>query len=211
MNRELPVVLVTGGLYDGHTPGHGWDGPGVSAALRALGWPVHTPRRAHQPRSWGDETSALAAAAQEAGGGDPVALVAASNGCSAALRVAVDHPELVDRLVLCWPATGDDAEVDRRERRRLEAGGADDAVVTTLLDGELVRGLRPDELRSVDVTVVLVPAEPDDDDHQRRTVAELRRLLPRAVIGLGTPTPRHPSFGHHLAPLVALLDVVLLD
>jgi hypothetical protein len=40
-------------------------------------------------------------------------------------------------------------------------------------------------------------------------VAALRRTLPRATLGLGTPPSVHPTFAGHLPALVALLDVVL--
>lgn len=204
-----PVLLVAGGLYDGAGAADYWEGSGVAPALRRLGWPVHVTDLAPQPRSWDDETAALAAAVSRLG--PPVALVAASHACSAALRLAAGRPDLVRRLVLCWPTTGDDPAVDRRERARLDATGAAAEVVGRLLDGEPVRGLPPDVLRGVALPVVVVPAEPEDERHQRRTAAELRRVLPRATLGLGTPPSRHPAFGPHLPALVSLLDVVLHD
>lgn len=207
MNREVPIVLVTGGLHTDVDPHAFWERTGVAPALRALGWVVHLPHRAVHPASWDDEATALGAAVVAAGA--PVAVVAASNGCSAALRLAVDHPDLVDRLVLCWPATGDDPDVDRRERARLADRRVDHTAVDALLDGEAVRGVRPDELRGLHVPTVLVPADPEDDHHQRRTVAELRRLLPRSAVGLATPPAPHPGFAAHLGALVALLDVTL--
>ncbi len=210
MTRSMPLVLVSGGLYEDVGPEQFWDGPGVTSALCALGWSVHTPHRTIRPRSWHDETATLLEAVTLVGRGEPVGLVAASNGCTPALRLALEHPTLVAQVVLCWPATGDDPEIDRRARARLTAAGVDDDVADALLDGELVRALRPDELRSIDVPVALVPAEPDDGAHQRRTVAALRHALRRAVVGLGTPPSPSPSFGPHLGALVALLDVVFL-
>lgn len=207
MSREAPIVLVTGGLLGEIDPETFWDHTGIAPALRALGWGVHAPDRPTAPTSWDDEVAALAAASL--GAGAPVHLVAASNGCSAALRLAADHPDLVDRLVLCWPATGDDPAVDRHERARLLAAGAPPGVVDALLDGELVRGLRPDELRGLTAPAVLVPADPEDGHHQRRTVAELRRLLPNAAVGLATPPAPAPLFRPHLGALVALIDVAL--
>jgi hypothetical protein len=210
MTRSLPLVLVAGGLYEDIGPEEFWHRPGVTAALCTLGWSVHTPRRARRPRSWHDETATLLEAVTVAGGGDAVGLVAASHGCTPALRLALEHPALVAQVVLCWPATGDDPEIDRRALAHLAAAGVDDHLADALLDGELVRGLRPDELGSIDVPVALVPAEPEDAAHQRRTVAALRHALRRAVVGLGTPPSPSPSFGPHLGALAALLDVVFV-
>lgn len=210
--RRLPLVLVAGGLHDCLGPEDFWEAPGVAPSLRRLGWAVHTPRRAAEPSSWDDEAAVLAGAVTDAtaGVGGPVALIAASNGCSVALRLAADRPDLVAQLVLCWPATGDDPTVDRRERDRLTASGMSAVAVGRLLDGELVRGLRPDELRAVAAPVTLVPAEPEDEYHQLRTVAALRRTLPHAVLGLGTVPSPHASFAAHLGAFVSLLDVVLV-
>ena len=207
MTRTLPVVLVPGGLYQPVGTEEFWERPGVAPALRRLGYPVRTPARLDRPGSWPAEAEHLEAAL--AGEPGPVGVVAASNGCSAALLLARRRPDLVSQLVLCWPATGDDPEVDRAERRRLAGCGVDDVTVEHLIDGECLRGVRPDELRALAVPTVLVPAEPEDPHHQRRTVASLRHLLPRAAVGLGTPPSPHEGFAGHLGALVSLLDVVL--
>ena len=207
MSRARPVVLVHGGLYQPIGPEEFWERPGVAPSLRRLGYSVLTPARLERPGSWQDDAAHLAQAL--AGTAAPVAVVAASNGCSAALRLAFDRPGLVDQLVLCWPATGDDPSVEQAERARLAACGTDEATTARLLDGEHVRGVRPDELRGLQVPTVLVPAEPEDAGHQRATVATLRRLLPQAAVGLGTPPSPHEAFAGHLGALVSLLDVVL--
>lgn len=207
MTRTVPVVLVPGGLYQPLGPEEFWERPGVAPALRRLGYPVRTPARLDRPSGWPAEADHLEAAL--VGEPGPVAVVAASNGCSAALRLVLRRPDLVSQLVLCWPATGDDPEVDRAERRRLASCGVDAAAAATLIDGECQRGVRPDELRALIVPTVLVPAEPEDPHHQRRTVAALRHLLPRAAVGLGTPPSPHEGFAGHLGALVSLLDVVL--
>ena len=207
MSAVRPVVLVHGGLYEPVVDAAScWERPGVAPALRTLGYEVHTPARPARPRSWADESLHLADELDRLPG--PAVVVAASNGCSAALRLAADRPALVDRLILCWPATGDDAEVDASVRRRLLAEGVEPAALDRLLDLEVQRGLRPDELRSITQPALLVPAEPEDAFHQRRTVAELRQLLPFATIGLGTPPSVHPSFPGHLGALVSLLHVL---
>ncbi len=209
MNRHLPLVLVAGGLFERRGPERFWHDPGVAGALTRLGYAVHTPPRPSRCASWTTETEALGAAV--AAVGRPVGLVAASNGCSAALKLALAAPALVDRLVLCWPATGDDAEVDAAVRRSLGARGVPDASLDELLDGEVVRGVHPTDLRTLACPTTLVPAEPEDAYHQTRTVAWLRHQLPRATIGLGTPPSPTPAFAGHLGAFVGLLDVVLTD
>jgi len=207
MSTDRPVVLVHGGLYDEPHGADGcWERPGVAPALRTLGYEVHTPGRPARPQSWADEGRHLAD--ELARLRSPAVVVAASDGCSAALRAAADRPELVGSLVLCWPATGDDDEVDAAERRRLLTAGVDPATIDRLLDREVQRGLRPDELRAIAQPVLLVPAEPEDPCHRLRTVAELRHLLPRATVGLGTPPSVHRSFDGHLGALVSLVHVM---
>lgn len=209
MTRDLPLVLVAGGLFEPRGPERFWHDPGIAGALTRLGYEVHTPARPAACTSWPDDAAALADAVRSVG--RPVGLVAASNGCSAALRVAVDEPALVERLVLCWPATGDDPAVDRATREQLVARGVPGPTLDALLDGETVRGVHPSELRDVALPVTLVPAEPEDAFHQLRTVAWLRHQLPHAVIGLGTPPSPVPAFANHLGAFVGLLDVVLTD
>jgi hypothetical protein len=209
MNRQLPLVLVAGGLFEPRGPERFWHDPGVAGALSRLGYEVHTPQRPAGCTSWAGEADALRAAVEAVG--RPVGLVAASNGCSAALRAALAVPALVDRLVLCWPATGDDAEIDAAVRRSLGERGVPDASLDILLDGEAVRGVHPTELRGLACPTTLVPAEPEDPFHQTRTVAWLRHQLPRVAIGLGTPPSPTPAFAGHLGAFVGLLDVVLTD
>ena len=43
---------------------------------------------------------------------EPTAVVAGSNGVSVGLRLALDHPDLVSKLVLLWPATAGNSMVD---------------------------------------------------------------------------------------------------
>src|SRR5690606_32218554 len=55
------------------------------------------------PHSWDIEADDLAAVL-DAAGVERACVVAGSNGCSAAARLALRHPERVARLLLSWPA-----------------------------------------------------------------------------------------------------------
>ncbi len=167
------VLLVHGGL--GEIDAHRfWAEPGVVSALEASGRRVLAPDRLTDPASWFAEGDHLAAAvAREPA---PVAAVAGSNGCSAAVRLAADHPHLVRRLVLCWPAT----DADRTMR------GVDDRELTVL-----------------DVPTAVIPADPEDPYHERATAERLASLIPGARLLGGTPASPRPDFGPARARFVA--------
>jgi hypothetical protein len=173
--RTATVVLVHGGL--GETDANRfWTLTGVTAAMAAAGFRVLAPDRAAWPCPWRDESAALARAlAREP---ERLTVVAGSNGCSAALRLALDHPTRVGRLVLCWPATPDPAE------------------------GTAIRGVTDEELRRLDIPVDLVPTEPEDSFHQRVTVDHLVALLRRGRTLAGSPPPPRPDFGPALGAFV---------
>ena len=158
-----PVVLVHGGLpHEGMNAQQFWLDTGVVAALVVAGADVAAPDRMPDPADWRDEAAHLAAFLETG-----ATVIAGSNGCSAALRLALDHPELVGRLALCWPATA-------------ETG--------------IVRGVTDDELGRLAVPTLIVPSHPENPGHRRVTVEQLATLIPRAELTRGCREPLDPSF-----------------
>jgi pimeloyl-ACP methyl ester carboxylesterase len=109
-----PVLFVHGGLHERMDAERFWVAPGVASAVSAAGHPVLLPDRRWMGgatsapiavHDWPLEAGDLAAVLRHAGAG-PALVVAGSNGCSAALRLALDHAALVAGLVLCWPVPG---------------------------------------------------------------------------------------------------------
>jgi pimeloyl-ACP methyl ester carboxylesterase len=109
-----PVLFVHGGLHERMDAERFWVAPGVAGAVSAAGHPVLLPDRRWMGgatsapiavHSWPLEAGDLAAVLRHAGP-RPALVVAGSNGCSAALRLALDHAALVAGLVLCWPVPG---------------------------------------------------------------------------------------------------------
>jgi pimeloyl-ACP methyl ester carboxylesterase len=147
----------------------------------AAGWRVLSPDRLREAASWPAEADHLAAAlAREPAG---MTVVAGSNGCSAAVRLALDRPRVAGRLVLCWPATTD--------------------------DGTTMRGVRDDELSALTVPVTVVPAEPENAAHTRATVDRLAALVPRARVVHGTVESPRPAFAGDRSRFAAILEEVL--
>ena len=116
-----PVLLVHGGLHEPMSASRFWTEAGITDALVAAGHRVIVPHRrwspgateaAVVPHTWMLEGEDLAAVLRHAHPG-PAVVLAGSNGCSAALRLAVDAGGLVAGLVLAWPVGPRD--------RRLEA------------------------------------------------------------------------------------------
>jgi pimeloyl-ACP methyl ester carboxylesterase len=185
----MDVVLVHGGLYEDMDARRFWERPGIAGGLRDAGLAVIAPDRTPRPADWREEAAHLAALVPR-----PAAVVAGSNGCSAAVRLAVDHPDAVARLVLCWPATCGDPAVDAPARRALQARGVPPAAIEALLAGETLRGVADRELAALGIPVTILPSLPTNIFHQRRTAAALCALIPRAVLGDGfTESPR-PDF-----------------
>lgn len=184
------VLLVHGGLgevMDAHTF---WVRPGMARALIGHGLDVIAPDRDTAPTSWRSAAEA-SSALLDAGS----TVVAGSNGCSIALRLAVDRPELVDRLVLLWPATAGDPGVDAEVP--VEA--------VHLLDGDTIRGVTDAELGAVEVPTAVVPTEPEDRWHRHRTARSLTALLPCGSLLEPAPVPLHPSFPDRVDRLVERL------
>ena len=184
------LLLIHGGLWDDMDAGRFWDAPGIIAGLRRHGLEVIAPDRLRQAPAWTAEAAHLVPAPA----GPPVTVLAGSNGCSAAARLAVDFPGLVARLLLAWPATAGDPAVDTRDRTRLAGRGAPSKAISALLAGETLRGLTDAELASLTIPVGVLPSVPANPFHQRRTADALLRLLPRAEELPGCPEPPSREF-----------------
>lgn len=199
----LPVVLVHGGLYEDMTPDEFWAETGVLGDLAAANSEFIAPQRPPQPRSWSEECQWLLEAIDQAGF-DQVALVGASNGCSAAARLAIDHPDRVARLLLAWPATAGDQVLDDLARIIInDQMGID--VANELLAGETLRGVTDSELGSLTMPLVVFPSMPANHAHQRETVMGLLQAQPNGFIAGGSPEPldeQFPDFRHAFIHMV---------
>jgi pimeloyl-ACP methyl ester carboxylesterase len=193
----MDVLLVHGGLYEGMDARRFWEVPGITGGLRDAGLSVLALDRLPRPTSWAEDAAHLAALMP-----GPMAVVAGSNGCSTALRLALDHPARVTRLVLCWPATCGDPAVDERSRRSLAARAVPPAAIDALLGGATIRGVADGELAALRIPAAVVPSRPENPYHQRRTAEALCALIPGAVLGDGFPEAPHPDFHTQRAAFV---------
>jgi pimeloyl-ACP methyl ester carboxylesterase len=187
------VLLIHGGLWDDMNAGRFWHEPGIVAGLQRHGIHVLSPDRAQRAPSWTFEAQHLTAALPD----HPVTIVAGSNGCSAAVRLTLAEPDRVERLLLAWPATAGDPQLDTRTRFGLAKLGAQPHILDALLLGRTLRGITDDELVSITKPVGVLPSVPENPFHQRRTVDALLRILPRALELAGCPEPPHPAFPPH--------------
>lgn len=200
---KLPIVLVHGGLYEGMTSDAFWNETGVLGELRANHLTHIAPQRPAQPRSWSDEEHALLAAIDEAGF-DKVALVGASNGCSAAARLAISHPDRVERLMLAWPATTGDSVVDE-VLSVVIADETDSDAAAALLAGETLRGTTDAELGALDLPVVVYPSLVENQAHQRRTLMGILATVPGSFMAGGSPEPPDADFPDHLDNFITMV------
>lgn len=192
------IVLVPGGLWEDVDAARFWTRTGVTDELAGRGQDVRLVDRLRRATSWPAEAAHLARQLPT----EAVTVVAGSNGCSAAVRLAIDQPARVRRLVLAWPATAGDPDEDARTRARLVADGAAAHTVIALLDGGTLRGVTDAELAALAVPVAVVAAAPEDPAHQHRTVDALRATVPAATALSATPPPFHPAFADHVRTLV---------
>lgn len=199
----MPVVLVHGGLYEDMTPGEFWGETGVLAALAATNTPFIAPQRPRKPQSWAEERRWLSESIDEAGF-DRVALVGASNGCSAAARVAIDEPHRVARLMLAWPATANDQVLDGLARIIItdEIG---EAAADALLRGDTLRGVADAELSALSSPVVVYPSLPENHAHQRHTVMGILAAQPNAFLVGGSPEPPDKQFPEYLDAFITMV------
>jgi pimeloyl-ACP methyl ester carboxylesterase len=192
----ITLLLIHGGLWEaGMDAGRFWGQPGIVAALERRGFGVFAPDRGYRAASWASEASHLAALLLP---GAPVTVVAGSNGCSAAVRLALSCPGAVSGLVLAWPATAGDPVVDARDRAQLAAQGAPDEVIEALLSGRTLRGVTDEELGGLETPVGVLPSAFANPFHQRITVDALLGLLPGASELPACPEPPRPEFPPYL-------------
>lgn len=205
MTSKSTAYLIHGGLWAEQDAERFWHRPGITAGLATAGIRVLAPDRPPRPPDWATEARELANSLPA----EPVVVVAGSNGCSAAVRLATDAPGRVRTLVLGWPATAGDPEVDARDRDRLIRLGAAGRTADRLLAGGTLRGVDDADLAGLAMPVAVLPSLRENPPHQRRTVDALLRLVPGAVEVPGSPEPPRPDFTEHRACVVAtLLDLI---
>lgn len=192
------IVLIHGGLYEPIGAEGFWVATGVVEALSSRGVEVVAPERLEAPRSW--EQDAEHVADQLADVGPPRPVVAGSNGCSTAARLAVARPDLVSRVAFCWPVTVGQGQGQGHEQslaaQITEVSGAQ--VAKRLLAGETLRGVTDDELAGLAVPAAVMASRPENPVHQGVTAARLGRLL--ADPAHLAPMPEPPVMGFDPAP-----------
>ena len=203
--ESLPVVLVPGGLYDEPpvTAQWFWVETGVAPMLMRRKVDVIVHERPTEPKSWSEEADALAATI-EAAGHQRVALVAGSQGCSAAMRLMLNRPDLVARTMLCWPATAGNPVIDGLAHTII-SDVHDEASAQRLLEGHPLRGISADELASITGEVVVYPSMPESQAHQRSTVTELLTTIPGVMMVGGSPEPFDDAFADFAEGFVDLV------
>jgi pimeloyl-ACP methyl ester carboxylesterase len=182
----LPILLIHGGLWEPMDAERFWVRPGIIEGLTERGYTVIAPDRLPYAPSWAAEVEHLLPRLPE---GRFVA-VGGSNGCSVAARLAVENPDRVDRLILAWPATNGDPDVDAATRDHLRAQGATDTIVDDLLSGGTIRGVTDAQLAAL--TISVLGSLPENRVHQRWTVEALVKLGANELEGC--PEPPRPEF-----------------
>lgn len=155
-------------------------------------------------RSWSEEAEALAATIAAAGHSQ-VALVAGSNGCSVALRLMLDRPDLVARTLLCWPATAGHPVIDGLAHTII-SDVHNAHVAEQLLKGAPIRGVSVDELAAISGEVVVYSSMPESQAHQRSTVTELLSTIPGVMLVGGSPEPFDDAFADFVEGFVDLVE-----
>ena len=195
------VVLVHGGLWEAMDAEAFWGTTGITEGLIASGLDVVAPDRPRRASGWDVELAALGERLVDRDG--PVRIVGASNGCTVAVLLALRFPDLVDRLVLAWPATAGDPAVDARTRAGLIAHDCPPETADDLLAGQTLRGVTPADLTALArISVAVVPSVPENPPHQRRTVDALLRSMRGSRELAGCPEPPTPGFPPYLDQLV---------
>jgi pimeloyl-ACP methyl ester carboxylesterase len=197
------VLLIHGGLWEDVGADWFWRRTGVVDGLSGRGLTVVAPDRLRRAASWTAEADQLAAVVRGRPGGErPMTVIGGSFGCAAAVRLALDFPGLVRRLVLAWPASLADQFTAIRVRAGLARQGAAASVLDALLGPETLPGATDAELSGLAVPVGVLPAAPPGPVHPRLAVDALLRLLPSAVELPGCPEPPRPEFPAHLGSFV---------
>ena len=200
------VLLVHGGLWDAMDAEAFWGTTGIVGGLASYRVTVLAPDRPKRPSGWDAEVAALG---EQFGnlrlppGESGLTIVGASNGCTVAARLAMAYPDVVDQLVLAWPATGGDPVVDERTRTGLIGFGCPLEVVDGLLAGGTLRGVTDADLAGLArIPVAVLPSVPENPSHQRKTVDALLRLIQGSRELAGSPEPPVPGFPPYLDQLV---------
>lgn len=191
------VFLVHGGLWEAMDAEAFWGTTGItdglSTALAPDGMEVLAPDRPQQASAWDVEVAALGEQLAKRPG--PVRIVGASNGCTVAVLLALRFPELVDRLLLAWPATGDDAAANERAHAGMVKRGCPPAAADELLAGGILRGVTDEQVASLTrIRVAVLPSVPENPSHQRKTVDALLRSIRGSRELAGCPEPPTPAF-----------------
>ncbi len=195
MPAMTTLLLIHGGLWEaGMDAERFWATPGIVAGLQRRGFEVLAPNRPPRAPSWTAEADQLAPTLPDR----PVTLVAGSNGCSVAVRLALAQPDRLQRLLLAWPATAGDPVVDARVRSDLGEFDACSQVIDVLLTGQSLRGVTDAELATLQMPIGVLPSVPENPVHQRHTVDALLRLVRHVEKLPGCPEPPRPEFPPHL-------------
>jgi pimeloyl-ACP methyl ester carboxylesterase len=194
------LLLIHGGLWEDIGADWFWRRPGILAGFERLGFTVVAPDRLRRPASWAADAEHVLAAVP---GGEPVTVVGGSFGCSVAVRLALDSPGRVSRMVLAWPASLGDQFAAIRMRASLARLGAPARVLNALLGSETLPSATDEELGTIAAQVGVIPALPPDPVHPRGTVDALLRLLPSATELPGCPEAPRPEFPPHLESFLA--------
>jgi alpha-beta hydrolase superfamily lysophospholipase len=194
------LLLIHGGLWEDIGADWFWRRPGIVAGFERLGFTVVAPDRLRRPASWAADAEHVLAAVP---GDEPVTVAGGSFGCSVAVRLALDSPGRVSRMVLAWPASLSDQFAAIRIRASLARLGARAPVLNALLGGETLPSATDAELGTIAVPAGVIPAVPPDPFHPRGTVDSLLRLLPSATELPGCPEAPRPEFPPHLESFLA--------
>lgn len=186
----LPILLVHGGLWEPMDAERFWVRPGIVADLTDRGHVVIAPDRLKFAPSWAAEVEHLLPSLPDG----RVVVVGGSNGCSVATRLAVEHPDRIEGLILAWPVTIGDPDVDASASEHLKAQGATDEIVHQLLDGGTIRGVTDEQLANLSTRVAVMPSVPENRIHQRRTVDALLSTVNGSKELRGCPEPPRPEF-----------------
>jgi pimeloyl-ACP methyl ester carboxylesterase len=197
------VLLIHGGLWEDTGADRFWRRTGVIDGLAGRGFTVIAPDRLRRAPSWAAEASHIASVPEAADG--PATVVGGSFGCGVAVRLALDFPGLVGRLVLAWPTSTADQFARIRFRAGLARQGVPPGVLDALLGAETLPSATDAELRTLGVPTGVVPSVPANPLHPRTAVDALLRLLPSAVELPGCPEPPQPDFASQLESFVAAL------
>jgi len=96
------LLLIHGGLWEDIGADWFWRRPGILSGFEQLGFIVVAPDRLRLSASWAADAEHVLAAVP---GGEPVTVVGGSFGCLVAVRLALDSPGRVSRMMLAWPAS----------------------------------------------------------------------------------------------------------